>query len=208
MEYPPDHLLDSYDGIVTTASASSAHEDLEWINKLAEFIKRVAQEKPQIKFIGLCFGHQIIARACGGQCVRNSKGWEIGPTPIELSPTGKELFGVQSMTIHQMHRDHIIDVPPGFQLLGSTPIANNQGMIKLYTDKQPGSNIWDNIHILTLQGHPEYTEAIVTGLAEIRSKNGTITPEEAADAERRRYWDHDGVGVVGKAICRVLGVAV
>lgn len=43
--------------------------------------------------IGICFGHQIISRALGGECVPNGGIWELGPTPIHLTDIGKQLFG-------------------------------------------------------------------------------------------------------------------
>lgn len=92
--------------------ASSACDDIEWINNLAAYISRVAQDKPSIKIIGrhalrlstwphheligICFGHQIVARALGAQVTRNNK-WEVGPTPVALTDLGKALFGVDTI---------------------------------------------------------------------------------------------------------------
>jgi hypothetical protein len=42
---------------------------------------------------GICFGHQIIARALGGECVPNDGRWELGPTPLQLTHLGKRIFG-------------------------------------------------------------------------------------------------------------------
>jgi hypothetical protein len=51
---------------------------------------------------GICFGHQIVARAVGGECVPNSGKWEIGTTHVDLSPIGQSLFGSPTLvsTIH------------------------------------------------------------------------------------------------------------
>jgi GMP synthase-like glutamine amidotransferase len=43
--------------------------------------------------IGICFGQQIIARALGGECVPNGDIWELGPTQIQLTDIGKQIFG-------------------------------------------------------------------------------------------------------------------
>lgn len=42
---------------------------------------------------GICFGHQIISCALGGECLPNGGVWEIGPTQIQLTDIGKQLFG-------------------------------------------------------------------------------------------------------------------
>ncbi|KAJ3492957.1 hypothetical protein NLJ89_g11128 [Agrocybe chaxingu] len=91
MEYPSEN--DIYDCIMLTGSAASAYENIEWVNKLVAYVARVAESKPKTKIIGICFGHQIIARALGGECVPNGGHWECGPTPIQLTELGKQLFG-------------------------------------------------------------------------------------------------------------------
>lgn len=46
---------------------------------------------------GICFGHQIVARALGKDCVPNSGRWEVGITPIDLTETGKKIFGTDKL---------------------------------------------------------------------------------------------------------------
>ncbi|RXW20568.1 hypothetical protein EST38_g5286 [Candolleomyces aberdarensis] len=96
-EYPDDAKIDDYDGIIITGSPAAAYENVEWVNKLVAFVKNVAHNKPRIKLIGICFGHQIIARALGGECVPNAGRWEIGPIPINLTDLGKQIFGVDTL---------------------------------------------------------------------------------------------------------------
>lgn len=63
-----------------------------------------------------------------------------------------------------------------------------------------------NIHIFTVQGHPEFHESIVSALVEARLSSGVISAEVAADAERRKDWRNDGTGAIGRAIWGVLGI--
>jgi len=209
MEYPSEDKIDDYDAILLTGSAASAYENIDWINKLVDFVKLIAASKPHIKIIGICFGHQIIGLAFGSQCVPNGGKWEVGPTPLTLTPLGKHLFsGLDSFNIQEMHRDHVPVVPPSFHLLASTAISNNQGMVRFNnnaTDDPLRCSLAD-VHIFTLQGHPEFTEPIVSALVEQRHASGVIDAEAAAEAERRRFWKNDGVDVCGKAIWSVLGV--
>jgi len=73
----------------------------------------VATNKPRIKIIGIpndvgstqptedgsytgtCFGHQVIARALGGECAPNSN-WEFAITEVVLTDLGQRIFGVPS----------------------------------------------------------------------------------------------------------------
>ena len=117
-----------------------------------------------------------------------------------------------------MHRDHVPSVLPTFQLLGSTAISFNQGMVRFYSSPphtitsptpstpKPEKQLAD-IHILTVQGHPEFTELISSAIIAARLKTGVIDAETAEEAETRKGWRNDGVGVVGKTILGVVGVA-
>lgn len=108
-----------------------------------------------------------------------------------------------TQNIQEMHRDHVPAVPPTLHLLGSTSISHNQGMVRFLPNT---SRRLEDVQILTVQGHPEYVEGIVSGLVAIRSQSGLIDAETAADAERRKNWRNDGVEVIGKVIWGVLGV--
>lgn len=46
-----------------------------------------------MRVVGICFGHQIIGRALGARVGRSPEGWEIAVDEINLTETGKELFG-------------------------------------------------------------------------------------------------------------------
>ncbi|KIJ58062.1 hypothetical protein HYDPIDRAFT_103337 [Hydnomerulius pinastri MD-312] len=222
MAYPPDET--EYDGLLLSGSAASAYENVEWINKLVAYVKRISEEKPQMKIFGICFGHQIIARALGGSCVPNNGLWEVAVINVQLSALGKAIFGTDDLDIQQMHRDHVPTAPPNSHLLGSTTITPNQGMVIFnpssipasQTLQSPSPNVdLQSIHILTLQGHPEFTPPIMEKLLDARIH---ILGEEITNDARKRAGGIPGkqrpdgracggVGTVGKAIWGVLGVA-
>lgn len=106
-----------------------------------------------------------------------------------------------------MHRDHVPSVPPEFHLLGSTPVCFNQGMVRFHnTAMSPTSFSLTDIHILTVQGHPEFTKSISSKVIEARSASGILSTETAEDARRREDWRNDGVTIVGRVIWGVLDV--
>ncbi|HEY4132869.1 MAG TPA: hypothetical protein VGM50_19805, partial [Gemmatimonadaceae bacterium] len=48
------------DAWITTGSRASAYDDAEWIRALERFVIQVADsDRP---FVGICFGHQVLAR--------------------------------------------------------------------------------------------------------------------------------------------------
>lgn len=81
-EYPDlRDLADNktFDAVVITGSAASAYKDDPWIVKLVEYVCMLRSDpyKANVRLVGICFGHQIIARACGGHCEKNPNGWEV-----------------------------------------------------------------------------------------------------------------------------------
>ena len=78
--------------IVTTLTAEHSAYDtsLPFTNPLKDFLRTVAQ-KPYIKLIGICYGHQIIAEALGGKC-EPGQGWEVGVYGNDVTEEGKKWF--------------------------------------------------------------------------------------------------------------------
>jgi len=95
-------------------------------------------------------------------------------------------------------------VPPSFHLLGSTSISRIQGMVQ-FSDSdaripEPDGSI-PQIHILTVQGHPEFTTGIVKEIIRARresgmmdkvtAENGLVRADERNDGDRiaRVIWE-------------------
>ncbi|KAG1787726.1 class I glutamine amidotransferase-like protein [Suillus plorans] len=208
--YPKE---DDYDAILITGSAHTAHEyeqpGREWMKKLIEYVRVIATEKPRIKIFGICFGHQIVALAMGGTCVRNTR-FEVSATKLQLTELGKRVYGIESgvMNIHLMNRDHVPTKPPSFHVLASSNQSPIHGMVlfsqsESLRDASHSDFRLTDIHILTSQGHPEFTESIMRLLLSVR--RGLLGPEIFDDGQSRAGNQNDGISVVGKAIWGVMG---
>ncbi|TFK47377.1 class I glutamine amidotransferase-like protein [Heliocybe sulcata] len=204
--YPADDAV--LDGILITGSAASAYENVEWINKLTAYVASVINNKPEVKIIGSCFGHQIVSIAMGAECVPNGGRWEVGITEVQLTDLGRKLLGQDIVNIQQMHRDHVPSIPESFHLLGSTAVTKNQGMVRFdpSTGASPSQFSLDDIQVLTVQGHPEYTTDIVKLLVQARSATGVLDKPTADDFFKREGWKDEGRGVIAKLIWEILGV--
>jgi hypothetical protein len=61
-----------------------------------------------------------------------------------------------------------------------------------------------NIHILTVQGHPEFTASIVVKVIDMRAERGVFDQAVAEKARLDAVKAHDGTGRIGSAIWKVL----
>lgn len=86
-----------------------------------------ADEKPML---GVCFGHQLLARAFGGSVERNPAGWEVGETTVHLTKAAVEspIFSgmPQQLRVIESHRDAVLTLPPEAELLASNQHTRNQ----------------------------------------------------------------------------------
>ncbi|KAK1145986.1 hypothetical protein N8T08_003634 [Aspergillus melleus] len=177
-EYPNPEDVDA---LLLTGSKHNSYDSDPWILRLVEYTKFALQDN-RIKILGICFGHQIIGRALGVKVGRSDAGWEIAVCDMDLTEQGKRLFGKDKLRIQQMHQDIVSEYPPGVISLGSSPRCAVQGMYL------PG-------RFVTVQGHPEFTEEIVTEIVTLRGKAGVFSKEQAEDALERAKNEHDGVAI-------------
>ena len=95
-DYPALDSLHSLDAILISGSRYNAFEDEPWILKLLDFVKNIL-EQGLLPLLGVCFGHQIIARAQGAKVARSETGWEVSVTPVQLTERGQDIFRRKSL---------------------------------------------------------------------------------------------------------------
>ena len=131
-----------FDGYVITGSPASVNDDsLHWVGPLLAFIRAV--HAARLPLVGLCFGHQAVARALGGQVVRNAAGWGLGTAPTHWQTTRPWMQPAQSTTtLMAAHNEQVTRMPEGAVCLGGSDFCPIGSM-------QIGQHIW------TTQFHPE-----------------------------------------------------
>ncbi|KAM4058897.1 glutamine amidotransferase class-I domain-containing protein [Hirsutella rhossiliensis] len=176
--------LDDIDAVLITGSRHTAYDDDPWIKNLVRFTQKVL-DSGRVRVVGICFGHQIVGRALGAPLKQSSNGWEVAVTDVDLTDKGKEIFQLDKMRIQQMHRDIVAHLPADAIPIGSNSFCSVQGMYS------PG-------RYLTVQGHPEFTNEIISEILFNRHTVGIFTDEVYTDGTRRAPAPHDGVAI-GKA---------
>jgi len=133
---------EAFDGYVITGSPASVNDDhLPWVGQLLDFIRAVDAVRQPL--IGLCFGHQAVARALGGQVARNAAGWGLGTAPTHWTTTPAWMQPSQATTtLMAAHNEQVTRMPEGAVCLGGSDFCPIGSM-------QIGQHIW------TTQFHPE-----------------------------------------------------
>jgi GMP synthase (glutamine-hydrolysing) len=150
------------DAWLTTGSRHSVNDDQPWIRELEGFVQDVAAAG--VPFVGICFGHQLIAKALGGSVVKSDRGWGVGMKEVELK---EDLGWGDSYRVLTSYQDQVDSLPPGAEILG-------------WNDHCPVSVMGVGSTILGIQGHPEFEPAYSQALME--SRRGTVIPAETIDA--------------------------
>ena len=149
------------DAWITTGSRYSVNDDEPWISDLEDFVRDVA--KAQVPFVGVCFGHQLIAKALGGTVVESERGWGVGAKEVEVRG---DLGLGPSYTVLTSHQDQIEDLPPGAEILG-------------WNEHCPVSMLGVGENMIGIQGHPEFEAGYSEAL--MQSRRGTLIPEATVD---------------------------
>jgi len=157
-EYPK--RIDECDAYLVTGSKSSAYDDDDWIAQLKVYVQSVFQKNKKI--LGICFGHQLIAMALGGDTRLASHGWGVGVHQYQTTKAGRKLFLPQRLSLLVSHRDQVVVLPKDAQLLA-------------YSEFCPNAAYKITDQVLCFQGHPEFTAQYADAL--MQARKDIIPPE-------------------------------
>ena len=154
------------EGIVITGSAAGVYDDYAWMEPLRAFIRSAYAARTPM--LGVCFGHQIMADALGGDVRKSEKGWGLGrhtysvkgrPAYMEAAPA--------ALAAACSHQDQVIMPPREAEVILSSDFTPNAGLA------------YRNGAALSFQPHPEFLDDYTVALAELRRGKA---PDEVVDA--------------------------
>ncbi len=162
--------LNAYHAFIIMGSPAGVYEDWPWMQPLFAFIRDAANaNKPMV---GICFGHQAIAQALGGNVTKSPKGWGIGRHTYKITTTPAWMTQPKNqLSLAVSHQDQVITQPPNSKILAHSEFTN---FAALYYPETPA---------LTFQGHPEFADDYSEALYSLRAKTSLINEDVQAAIE-------------------------
>lgn len=129
---------------IITGSAAGVYEADAWIADLLDWIRAA---KGKVGLIGVCFGHQAMAKALGGRVEKSGRGWGVGLHRYEVVSAEPWMRPpAETVAIPVSHQDQVVEKP-------------ERARVVLRSDFTPFAGLaWDD-DAISLQGHPEFTPA-------------------------------------------------
>ena len=113
-----------YAGVIVTGSGAMVTERRDWSERSAAWLREAVHAG--VPVFGICYGHQLLAHALGGEVGDNPAGREMGTVEITLHDTAASdpLFaGLPARFAAQAtHLQTVLRVPAGAQTLASSPL--------------------------------------------------------------------------------------
>ncbi|MBS0908633.1 glutamine amidotransferase [Tatumella sp. JGM118] len=154
---------------VITGSWAMVTDRLPWSEATAEWIRQaIIAEMP---LMGVCYGHQLMAHALGGEvgyldCIR-----ETGCLPVSLTPAAAADPLLQNLPAtfpaHLTHMQSVTRLPAGAEVLGRSAI-------------DPHQIIRYGKYAVSTQFHPEFPAAAARAMTE---RNRTVFGQEGRDTD-------------------------
>jgi GMP synthase-like glutamine amidotransferase len=142
-EIPDDP--NSCDAWMATGSLHSVYDDIQWIKELQGFIRKIADSKS--KYVGVCFGHQLLGESMGGKVKKADAGWCVG---VHTFPILKKATWMQpdseEYNLLMMCQDQVVKLP-------------ENSIVYAGTDYCPVGMFTVGSNMLGIQGHPEFSKS-------------------------------------------------
>jgi GMP synthase (glutamine-hydrolysing) len=140
--------------VIVTGSSHSVTERAPWMLRLEAWLRdAVSAETP---LLGVCFGHQILGQALGGEVRTNAAGRRLGTVEVTRTEDDPLFDGLPpAFAVNVSHRDHVAVPPPSVR-----------GLVRAPHDALHAFAAGANAR--GVQFHPEFDQRIVRGYIDAR----------------------------------------
>lgn len=145
------HECDAY---LCTGSRFSVYDQETWIVQLQALVREIREQ--HLWYVGVCFGHQLLAEALGGKVEKAAVGWCIGVHSFQVLQREEWMQPFQErFQLLMSCQDQVQVLPPESQVLAAAPDCP-LGMFRV------------GERMLGMQAHPEFNAAYARALMEGR----------------------------------------
>lgn len=182
---------EGFAGAIVTGSGAMVTDRHDWSERSAGWLRDAAHAG--LPLLGICYGHQLLAHALGGQVGDNPAGREMGTVCVDLRPAAHEdpLFAglPPRFAAQATHLQSVLQPPEGAEVLA----ANDHDACHAF---RWGKSAWG------VQFHPEFSAGHMRGYIRARGEalvaEGTdpvalarrVRPAPAARRVLRRFVGH------------------
>lgn len=163
---PPAHSTVA--GVVITGSHAMVSESEPWSEALVPWLQAAVLRRTPV--LGICYGHQLLAHALGGEVAHHPEGVEIGTVTVELQrhAASDPLLGdlPETFQAQAVHWQSVRRLPPGAVLLAGSAHESHHAF-------RFGPCAWG------VQFHPEFSD---TALLAYLDGLGDLLADEGLDA--------------------------
>jgi GMP synthase-like glutamine amidotransferase len=171
---------DAHDVYLCTGSRHSVYDALDWIEPLKAFVRDINDTGKT--FVGICFGHQLLAQALGGEVAKAEQGWGIGVLDMDIVQPEPWMQPPQNhCSLQYMHGDQVQHLPAESTLLAVAPHCP----VAMFKVRET---------MLGIEGHPEFPAAYEEALLLSRRDRIGADAVDAALASLTRPTDHEVAG--------------
>ena len=158
-------------GVVITGSVSMVSAREPWSERSAAWLAKIVADDA-VPVLGLCYGHQLLAHALGGEVGPNPNGREMGTVEVHFEEDANgsalaPLFESGVFLGQTSHLESVLRAPRGAQVLARTALDPRAAL--RYGPRQWGT-----------QFHPEFDAEILRRYVEARRE---ILADEGRDPD-------------------------
>ncbi len=147
--------IDAYDGYVISGSPASVNDSEQWIIWLLGFIRQLHSK--QKKTIGICFGHQAIAKALGSTVSLSKNGWSIGLKTLHFNKHYPWMTpNHQNLKIYAFHQEQITNKSDYIDCVASNDSCSIGSFVV-------------GKHFFSIAYHPEYSQKFMEECCDVYS---------------------------------------
>ncbi len=165
------------EGTLVMGSAAGVYDThYPWMEPLRQFIR--AAYATRTPMLGICFGHQIMADALGGDVRKSDRGWGLGRHVYDVTSRPAMIGGnLPEFAIACSHQDQVLVPPADAETFLASDFTPHAGLV------------YRNGAAMSLQPHPEFDDDYTIALTELRRGKAPDTVIETALASVSRKSD-------------------